>query len=323
MPNNDLDGGRRSRTTASRLARALGVGGARASGPGERAIEIALLVSALLSILVTAGILLVLLVETVEFFSEVSLAEFLGDTEWTPLFADKHFGVWPLVVGTLLTSAIAIAVALPLGLLAAVYLSEYASDRQRRWIKPTLELLAGIPTIVYGYFALVFLTPLLQGFIPGLAGFNALAPGLVMGVMILPMISSLSEDAIFAVPQSLREGSLALGASRLTTTLRVTLPSALSGIMASVTLAISRAIGETMIVTVAAGQRPTMTLDPRVPIETMTAYIVSIAKGDTPRGTLEYRTMFAVGTALFVLTFAMNMLSQRFTRKLRKTYTSA
>ena len=307
----------------SRLARALGVGGARASGPRERVIEASLLVCALLSILVTAGILGVLLFETIEFFSEVSVIDFLGDTEWTPLFVDKHFGVWPLVAGTLLTSAIAVAVALPLGLLAAIYLSEYAGPRQRRWIKPTLELLAGIPTIVYGYFALVFLTPLLQELIPGLAGFNALAPGLVMGVMILPMISSLSEDAIYAVPQSLREGSLALGASKLITTLRVTVPSALSGIMASVTLAISRAIGETMIVTVAAGQRPTMTLDPRVPIETMTAYIVSIAKGDTPRGTLEYRTMFAVGTALFVLTFVMNMLSHRFTRKVRKTYTSA
>lgn len=308
---------------ARKLAVALGVGGARASGPVERLVEVVLLACAFLSVVVTAGILAVLLFETAEFFTEVSLGEFFGDTEWTPLFVDKHFGIWPLVTGTLLTSAIAIAVALPFGLLAAIYLAEYAGPRQRRWIKPTLELLAGIPTIVYGYFALVFLTPLLQQLIGGLSGFNALAPGLVMGLMILPMISSLSEDAIYAVPRSLREGALALGASRLTTIFRVTLPAALSGITASVTLAISRAIGETMIVTVAAGQRPTLTFDPRVPIETMTAYIVSIAKGDTPRGTLEYKTMFAVASALFVLTFVMNMLSHRLTHKLRGTYTSA
>ncbi|RMH42665.1 MAG: phosphate ABC transporter permease subunit PstC [Deltaproteobacteria bacterium] len=286
----------------------------------EVAIEWLLLAAAALSIFVTVGILGVLAFETIAFFREVSFAEFFGDTQWTPLFADKHFGVWPLVSGTVLTAGIAIAVALPFGLLTAVYLSEYASERERRILKPTLEILAGIPTIVYGYFALVFVTPLLQRIVPDLAGFNALAPGIVMGIMIMPMISSLSEDAIYAVPQRLREGALALGATKLATTWRVTVPAAMSGITAALTLAISRAIGETMIVTVAAGQRPTLTLDPRVPIETMTAYIVSVAKGDTPSGTLEYRTIFAVGTALFAMTFAMNILSHRMTRRLRAAY---
>jgi phosphate transport system permease protein len=284
----------------------------------ERLIEALLVGSGALSILVTIGILSVLLLETIEFFSEVGIDQFLLDTQWTPLFVDKHFGIWPLVCGTLLTAGIAIAVAVPFGLLAAIYLSEFASERQRRIITPVLELLAGVPTIVYGYFALVFLTPLLQQIIPNLAGFNALAPGIVMGIMIIPMISSLSEDAIYAVPLSLREGALGLGASKLATIFRVTLPAATSGIAASITLAISRAIGETMIVTVAAGQRPQLTLDPRVPIETMTAYIVSIAKGDTPTGTLEYRTIFAVGTMLFFMTFLMNMISHRLAYRFRR-----
>lgn len=308
-------------TLTNAVGRALGGGRSsrRVAAPRrERVIEAILLACGGLSIFVTGGILFVLAFETFEFFREVTIAQFLGDTQWTPLFVDKHFGIWPLVVGTLLTSAIAIAVALPFGLLAAIYLSEFASVRQRKLLKPTLELLAGVPTIVYGYFALVFLTPILQGFVPGLAGFNALAPGIIMGIMIIPMISSLSEDAIYAVPNSYREGALALGASRLATIFRVTVPAAMSGIAASVTLAISRAIGETMIVTIAAGQRPTLTLDPRVPIETMTAYIVSISKGDTPTGTLEYRTIFAVGSMLFLMTFAMNMVSYRLTSKLRK-----
>ena len=289
----------------------------RATTPVERAIELGLLGCGGLSVLVTAGILLVLAFETLSFFSEVSLAEFFGDTVWTPLFSDKHFGIWPLVAGTLLTSAIAIAVALPLGLLAAIYLSEFASPRARRILKPTLELLAGVPTIVYGYFALVFVTPLLQRFVPDLAGFNALSPGIVMGFMIMPMISSLSEDALYAVPNSMREAGYALGSSRLPTVFRVVIPSARSGIMAAVTLAISRAIGETMVVTIAAGQQPNLTLDPRVPIETMTAYIISISKGDIPTGTLEYRTMFAVGSMLFLMTFVMNLVSHRMAKKLR------
>jgi phosphate transport system permease protein len=283
----------------------------------ERLIEAGLFGCGALSVLVTAGILLVLAFETYEFFRDVSLADFLGDTSWTPLFADKHFGIWPLVLGTLLTSAIAMAVALPFGLLAAIYLSEFASIRVRRIVKPTLELLAGVPTLVYGYFALVFVTPILQKFIPDLAGFNALAPGIVMGFMIMPMICSLSEDALYAVPNGLREGAYALGSSKLPAIFRVVIPAARSGIIAAVTLAISRAIGETMVVTIAAGQQPNLTLDPRVPIETMTAYIISISKGDTPTGTLEYRTIFAVGSMLFLMTLVMNLVSHRMAKKLR------
>jgi phosphate transport system permease protein len=289
----------------------------RATPLRERAIEGGLFACGALSILVTAGILFVLAFETFEFFGKVSLGDFFADKQWTPLFADKHFGIWPLVCGTLLTSAIAIAVALPFGLLAAIYLSEFASPRARAILKPTLELLAGVPTIVYGYFALVFVTPFLQKFLPGLAGFNALGPGIVMGFMIMPMISSLGEDALYAVPGGLREAGYALGSAKLPTILRVVVPSATSGIVAAVTLAISRAIGETMVVTIAAGQQPNLTLDPRVPIETMTAYIISISKGDTPTGTIEYQTIFAVGSLLFVMTFAMNLVSHRMARRLR------
>ena len=291
---------------------------ARRSSPlSELCIEWFLRACGVLSLFTTAGIIFVLAYETFAFFQEVSLIQFFGDSEWTPLFADKHFGIWPLVGGTMLTSAIAIAVALPAGLLAAIYLSEIASTRVRRAIKPMLEVLAGVPTIVYGYFALVFVTPMLQKVIPDLAAFNALAPGLVMGIMIIPMISSLSEDALYAVPQGLREAAFALGAGRLQTIFRVVVPSALSGIGASVILAVSRAIGETMIVAIAAGQQPRLTADPRVPIETMTAYIVQVSMGDTPAGTLEYRTIFAVGAVLFVLTFVMNLFSQRLMRRFR------
>ncbi|MCB9487862.1 MAG: phosphate ABC transporter permease subunit PstC [Deltaproteobacteria bacterium] len=283
----------------------------------ERVIEIVLRACGVLSIFTTIGIVLVLAYETISFFREVPISRFLGDTQWTPLFVDKHFGIWPLVAGTMLTTLVAIAVALPFGLLSAIYLSEFADERARRILKPMLEILAGVPSIVYGYFALVFLTPLLQKIVPGLAGFNALSPGIIMGVMITPMIASLSEDAIYAVPRALREGAYALGARRLPTIVRVVIPAALSGIAASVTLAISRAIGETMVVAIAAGQQPRLTMDPRVPIETMTAYIVQVSMGDTPHGTLEYKTIFVVGASLFLMTLAMNMLSQRLARKFR------
>jgi phosphate transport system permease protein len=289
-----------------------------ASRRRERLIERVLLGCALVSIATTVGILLVLTWETIAFFGEVDVLAFFGDTEWTPLFIDKHFGIWPLVAGTALTSVIAIGVALPFGLLAAIYLAEFASLRARSIMKPTLELLAGVPTIVYGYFALVFVTPLLQRVIPDLAGFNALSPGIVMGVMIIPMISSLSEDALTAVPITLREGAYALGAGRLQTIYRVVVPTAFSGIAAAVVLAVSRAVGETMIVAIAAGQQPRLTLDPRVPIETMTAYIVQVGLGDTPTGTLEYRTIFAVGAALFVITLTTNMAAQRLARRFRE-----
>lgn len=284
----------------------------------ERVVEALLLACCLISTGTSVAIVGVLAVETIGFFRQVSPLAFACDTQWTPLFADPHFGIWPLLSGTALTATIAIATALPLGLLAAIYLSEFASTRARRVLKPLLELLAGIPTIVFGYFALLFVTPLLQRWLPGLAGFNALSPGIVMGIMIAPMISSLSEDALYAVPRSLREGAYALGAGKLPAIFRVVLPTAWSGIAAAAVLAISRAIGETMIVTIAAGQQPRLTLDPRVPIETMTAYIVQVSMGDTPTGTLEYRTIFAVGTALFALSLAMNLLSHRLTRRFRR-----
>jgi phosphate transport system permease protein len=289
----------------------------RVSSRAERVLEKALMACALVSVATTVGIVLVLAFETFEFFRIVSPWALVSDVEWTPLFAVKHFGIWPLVSGTFLTAAIAMAVALPLGLLAAIYLSEFSSVRLRRWLKPALELLAGIPTIVYGYFALVFVTPALQAVLPGLAGFNSLGAGIVLGIMLVPMISSLSEDALYAVPNSLREAALALGAGRVPTILRVVLPSAVSGIAASVILAVSRAIGETMIVAIAAGQQPRLTLDPRVPVETMTAYVVQVSMGDTPTGTLEYRTIFVVGTVLFLMTFAMNALSHTFKRRFR------
>lgn len=289
----------------------------RVSSRAERALEGGLLTCAMVSVVTTAGIILVLAFETVEFFRVVSPWALISDDEWTPLFAEKHFGIWPLMSGTFLTAAIAMAVALPLGLLAAIYLSEFSPPRLRRWLKPALELLAGIPTIVYGYFALVFVTPALQTIVPGLAGFNSLGAGIVLGVMLIPMISSLSEDALYAVPHSLREGALALGAGRLPTILRVVLPSAMSGIAASVILAVSRAVGETMIVAIAAGQQPRLTLDPRVPVETMTAYVVQVSMGDTPTGTLEYRTIFVVGAVLFLMTFAMNASSHWFKRRFR------
>jgi phosphate transport system permease protein len=277
--------------------------------PAERLIEGGLFASALLSIGTTAGIILVLAAESVAFLREVPILEFLFGTEWTPLFANPQFGVLPLVAGTVLVSLIAMAVALPMGLLSAIYLSEYASERVRRTVKPILEILAGVPTVVYGYFALLFVTPILQTLIPELALFNALGPGIVMGIMILPLVSSLSEDAMRSVPRGLREGSYALGATRMQTSLKVVVPAAFSGITAAFILAVSRAIGETMIVAIAAGQQPRLTFDPRVPIETMTVYIVQVSQGDTPTGTLEYRTIFAVGMLLFLGTFLLNLMS--------------
>jgi phosphate transport system permease protein len=283
-------------------------------------IERGLFLCATASVLVTAGIIAVLAVETVAFFSEVSIVEFLTGTEWTPLFSEKRFGVLPLVAGTALVSAIAMLVALPAGLLCAIYLSEFAAPAVRRVVKPILEVLAGIPSVVYGYFALLFVTPILQQFMPSLAGFNALGPGIVMGIMILPLVSSLSEDALHAVPNGLREGALAVGSTRLQTTLRVVVPAAFSGISASFILAVSRAIGETMVVAVAAGQQPRLTANPLVPIETMTAYIVQVSLGDTPAGTLEYRTIFAVGMLLFLMTFALNFISNWLRRRFREEY---
>jgi phosphate transport system permease protein len=286
----------------------------------ERVIEQLLFACALLSVGTTIGIIAVLAVETVEFLKVAPITEFLFGTEWTPLFADQRFGVLPLVAGTMLVSVIAMVVALPFGLLTAIYLSEYATPTVRRVVKPLLEVLAGVPTVVYGYFALLFVTPLLQRLIPGLAGFNALSPGLVTGIMILPMVSSLAEDAMRGVPVNLRAGAYALGATRMQTSLTVVVPAAFSGITAAFILAVSRAIGETMIVAIAAGQQPRLTLDPRVPIETMTAYIVQVSLGDTPTGTLEYRTIFAVGMLLFLGTFLLNVVSTWLRRRFREEY---
>jgi phosphate transport system permease protein len=292
----------------------------RGRRPFEFVIEWALFLCALLSIGTTIGIIAVLTVETFAFLREVSIVEFLTGTEWTPLFANPRFGVLPLVTGTLLVSSIAMLVALPMGLLSAIYLSEYANPKLRRVVKPILELLAGIPTVVYGYFALLFVTPLLQKFMPSLAGFNALGPGIVMGIMILPLVSSLAEDAMRGVPRGLREGSYALGATKMQTSVRVVVPAAFSGITAAFILAVSRAIGETMIVAIAAGQQPRLTWDPTVPVETMTAYIVQISLGDTPQGTLEYRTIFAVGMLLFIGTFVLNLASAWLRERFREEY---
>lgn len=286
----------------------------------ERIIKLFLFLCATMSIFTTVGIVSVLLFEAILFFQEVSIFEFLGSTKWTPLFSSKSFGVWPLITGTMLTSVGAMLVALPLGLLSAIYLAEYAPDRVRRVIKPVLEVLAGIPTVVYGYFALLFVTPILRQIYGEISVFNGLSASIVMGIMILPMVSSLSEDAMQSVPRSLREGAYALGATKLEVATRVVVPAALSGIVAAFILATSRAIGETMIVTIAAGQNPNFTLNPFVPIETMTAYIVQVSMGDTPTGTIEFKTIFAVGLSLFTITLGMNLLSQYFVRKYREVY---
>ncbi|MET0388456.1 MAG: phosphate ABC transporter permease subunit PstC [Polyangiales bacterium] len=283
----------------------------------ERIAELLVAACGLVTVLTTLGILGVLAVECLAFFREISLGQLLFDSQWTPLFADKHFGIWPLLSGTLLTSLIAIGVALPLGLLAAIFMSELTRPRYRAVLKPALEVLAGVPTIVYGYLALVVVTPVLQALLPNVAGFNALSAGMVMGIMITPMIASLAEDALYAVPRSLREAAYALGATRISTIWRVVVPAAFGGIGASVILALSRAVGETMIVAIAAGQEPRLTLDPRVPVETMTAYIVQVSMGDVPAGTLEYRTIFVVGGALFFMTLCMNIASWRLSRRLQ------
>ncbi len=275
---------------------------------------------AAISIVTTIGIVLTLVFETAAFFQEVSLAQFLTETRWTPLFASKQFGIMVLVSATIMISFISILVALPLGLLAAVCLSEYAQPNVRRVLKPILEILAGVPTVVYGYFALLTVTPLLQKFLPNLQAFNALSAGLVLGIMITPLVASLSEDALYSVPRSLKDGAYALGATKRETVTSVILPAALSGIVASLILAVSRAIGETMIVTLAAGANPTLGFNPFVPVMTMTAYIVQVSSGDAPHGTLVYKTIFAVGMTLFLLTLALNIFSFWFVRRFREKY---
>ena len=306
-------------TQAGSVADVLGVARKRR---GEQVIKGLLFLAALLSVLTTFGIVVSLIEGTVEFFGEVGVADFLFGTEWSPLFADPQFGVLPLVTGTLLITAIAILVAVPLGLGAAVYLSEYAGARVRRTVKPVLELLAGVPTIVFGYFALTFFTPTMLRDILAVdvQVFNALSAGVIMGFMVVPTIASISEDAMSAVPAALREGAFGLGATKLQVSARVVFPAALSGIIASIVLGISRAIGETMIVLIAAGQQANLTADPRESVETITTYIAATAKGDVPVGSIGYKTIFAVGTLLFLLTLIMNAISIRFVRRWRQVY---
>ncbi|NIP58110.1 MAG: phosphate ABC transporter permease subunit PstC [Gemmatimonadetes bacterium] len=292
----------------------------RARDRKEAVVRWILFACAALSALVTLGIVLVLLRETVGFFQEVSVVEFLTDTRWTPLFREKHFGILPLAAGSIQIAAGAAVIALPTGLLTAIFLSEYAPERTRKILKPTLEILAGIPTVVYGYFALTFITPILRSVFPETQIFNAASASIVVGIMIIPTVSSLSEDALRAVPQALREGAYGLGATKMEVSLKVVVPGALSGVIASFILAISRAIGETMAVTIAAGNTPQLTLNPLESIQTMTAYIVQVSLGDTPTGTIEYRTLFAVGMTLFLMTLAMNVLSQWVLTRYREVY---
>jgi phosphate transport system permease protein len=289
---------------------------------GEDVIKGLLMLAAFISVLTTTLIVLSLIEETISFFGEVGIGDYLFGTDWAPLFEPASFGVLPLVLGTLVVSAVAMIVAVPLGLAAAIYLAEYARPTVRKIIKPTLEVLAGVPTIVFGYFALTFFTPeILRGILGSdVAIFNGLSAGIIIGFLIVPTVASISEDSMTAVPQSLREGSFGLGASKLQTTMRVVFPAALSGIVASVVLGFSRAVGETMVVVIAAGLTPQWGVNVLQPMETMTAFIASTAKGDIATGTIAYKTIFAVGTTLFVITLIMNLISIRFVRKYRQVY---
>lgn len=286
----------------------------------EKIMPTLLVIISIISVLVTFGIVITLLAETIEFFKDVPFLDFYTGTILKPLGDNAQFGILPLVTGTLISTVIAMVVAIPIGLMSAIYLSEYASDKVRKVVKPVLELLAGIPTIVYGFFALTFVTPLLRSFIPALEPTNILSPGLVMGVMIIPMVASLSEDAMSAVPNAMREGALGLGATKLEVTFRVVLPAAISGIIASFVLGISRAIGETMIVTIASGSSKNFTFDITQSMQTMTAYIVEVTGGDAPAGSTLYFSLYAVAMTLFVFTLIMNLIAQYVSRKFREEY---
>lgn len=286
----------------------------------ERLIQAVLFLAAFSAVAVTLAIVVILVYESLGFFKQVSIVEFLTDTEWTPLFSVKHFGVLPLVAGTLVVAAVALIIAIPLGTVIAIYLSEFAPHRVRETVKPFLELLEGVPTVVYGYFALLFVTPLLQVLIPGLPGFNMLGAGIVMGIMIIPYVSSVSEDAMRAVPMHIREGSYAMGATRFQTAARVVTPAATSGIVAAYILGISRAVGETMIVAIAAGTQPNLTWNPTEGAATITAYIVQVSLGDLPHGSLEYQSIFAVGIVLLLMTLLFNVLGHVLRRRFREVY---
>ena len=286
----------------------------------ERLIQGILFLAAFSAVAVTIAIVVILVYESLGFFKHVSIVEFLTDTQWTPLFSVKHFGVLPLVAGTLVVAAVALVIAIPLGTIIAIYLSEFAPHRVREIVKPFLEMLEGVPTVVYGYFALLFVTPLLQTFIPGLPGFNMLGAGIVMGIMIIPYVSSVSEDAMRAVPMHIREGSYAMGATRFQTATRVVTPAATSGIVAAYILGISRAVGETMIVAIAAGTQPNLTWNPTEGAATITAYIVQVSLGDLPHGSLEYQSIFAVGMVLLLMTLLFNVLGHVLRRRFREVY---
>lgn len=286
----------------------------------ERIIELILMLAALSAVFTTFAIVAILLYESLGFFKTVSIIEFFTGKEWTPLFEDAHYGIMPLVAGTLTTSAVALAVAVPVGTIAAIYLSEFASHKAREIVKPILELLVGVPTIVFGYFALLFITPLLQKIFPELPGFNMLSAGIVMGVMIIPYIASVAEDAMRAVPMSMREGSYAMGATRFQTAIRVVTPAAVSGIVAAYILAISRAVGETMVVAVAAGQQPNLTFNPMEGAATITAYIVQVAMGDLPHASIGYQSIFAAGLVLFAMTLCFNIIGHIVRKKYREQY---
>jgi phosphate transport system permease protein len=286
----------------------------------EKIVEFFLLLAAISSVFVTLAIVFVLVYESFGFFVTVPITDFLFGTTWTPLFADPKYGILPLLGGTMLSTLVALVFVGPIGLATAIYLSEFASNNVRETIKPILEILSGVPTVVYGFFALLFVTPALQTFVPGLPGFNILSSGIVIGIMIIPYVASLSEDALRAVPQSLRDGSLALGATRLETALKVVLPAATSGVAAAFILGISRAVGETMIVAIAAGQQPNLTFDPREPAATITAYIVQVALGDLPHGSIAYQTIFAAGLVLLLITLVFNVFGFWLRRRFREAY---
>jgi phosphate transport system permease protein len=286
----------------------------------ERIIEALLFAAAAVSVLITIGIVYVLVSESIVFFQHVSIIDFLTDTQWTPLFDDAHFGIMVLLSGTAVSSLVALGVAIPLGTTIAIYLSEFATPRNREIAKPILELLSGMPTVVFGYFALLFVTPLLQKLMPELPGFNLLSAGIVMGIMITPIISSISEDAMRAVPMAMREGSYAMGATRLQTALRVVFPAAISGIAAAYILGIARAVGETMILAIAAGMQPNLVWDPREPAATITAFIVQVALGDLPHGSTGYQTIFAAGLTLMLFTLVFNILGFWLQRTYRERY---
>ncbi len=286
----------------------------------ERVVETILFLAALSSVLTTFAIAGVLIYESIPFFQQVSIWEFLTDTQWTPLFDNAHYGIMPLVAGTLVTTGVALCVAIPLGTIIAIYLSEFAPHKLREIVKPFLELLGAVPTVVFGYFALVIVTPLLQKIMPDLPGFNMLSAGMVMGIMIVPYVSSVSEDAMHAVPMHIREGSYAMGASRFQTSIRVVVPSAFSGIAAAYILGISRAVGETMVVAIAAGMQPNFTLNPLEPAATITSYIVQVSLGDLPHGSIGYQTIFAAGLTLMLITLGFNIGGHILKKRVREVY---